>query len=37
MALKFPKLHPHFAAEAGPIDLRGVADRTTLDLELPAA
>lgn len=31
MALKFRKLHPHFAAEATPIDLRGVEDRATLD------
>lgn len=25
------KLHPHFAAEAGPIELRAVTDRATLD------
>jgi len=36
MALKFRKLHPHFAAEASAIDLRGVADRGTLD-EIRAA
>ena len=32
MALTFRKLHPHFAAEAGAIDLRGVADKATLDM-----
>ncbi|MGH8709129.1 MAG: TauD/TfdA dioxygenase family protein [Burkholderiales bacterium] len=31
MSLTFRKLHPHFAAEASPIDLRTVADRATLD------
>jgi len=31
MALTFRKLHPHFAAEVAAIDLRGVADRGTLD------
>lgn len=31
MTLTFRKLHPHFAAEAGAIDLRGAADRGTLD------
>jgi alpha-ketoglutarate-dependent 2,4-dichlorophenoxyacetate dioxygenase len=31
MALAFRKLHPLFAAEAGPIDLRATADRGTLD------
>ena len=31
MALTFRKLHTHFAAEVGAIDLRGVADRGTLD------
>jgi alpha-ketoglutarate-dependent 2,4-dichlorophenoxyacetate dioxygenase len=31
MALTFRKLHPRFAAEAGPIDLRGASDRATLD------
>ena len=31
MALTFRKLHPHLAAEAGAIDLRGVADRATLE------
>jgi alpha-ketoglutarate-dependent 2,4-dichlorophenoxyacetate dioxygenase len=31
MALTFRKLHPHFAAEAGAVDLRGVTDRATLD------
>jgi alpha-ketoglutarate-dependent 2,4-dichlorophenoxyacetate dioxygenase len=31
MGLSFRKLHPHFAAEVGPIDLRGAADRRTLD------
>ena len=36
MALSFRKLHPHFAAEANAIDLRGVADRGTLD-EIRAA
>jgi len=30
MALTFRKLHPHFAAEASAIDLRTVADPTTL-------
>ena len=29
--LTFRKLHPNFAAEAGPIDLRAVHDRPTLD------
>jgi alpha-ketoglutarate-dependent 2,4-dichlorophenoxyacetate dioxygenase len=32
MALSFRKLHPHFAAEVSAIDLRGVADRGTLDV-----
>ena len=36
MGLSFRKLHPHFVAEASPIDLRGVADRGTLD-EIRAA
>ena len=36
MALRFRKLHPHFAAEASAIDLRDVADRGTLD-EIRAA
>ena len=31
MAPTFRKLHPHFAAEVGAIDLRGVADLGTLD------
>ena len=31
MALTFRKLHPHFAAEAGAIDLRAAADQATLD------
>jgi len=31
MALKFRKLHPHFAAEASAVDLRVVADQVTLD------
>src|SRR3954463_8691746 len=31
MALTFRNVHPHFAAEPGPIDLRRVADRATLD------
>ena len=30
MALTFRKLHPHFVAEVGPIDLRGVHDPDTL-------
>ncbi len=30
MALTFRKLHPHFAAEVGPVDLRGVHDPETL-------
>src|SRR5438477_382768 len=30
MALKFRQLHPHFFAEAGPIDLREVHDEATL-------
>lgn len=34
--LRFRKLHPHFAAEVSAIDLRGVADRGTLD-EIRAA
>jgi hypothetical protein len=33
MKIAFRKLHPHFAAEASAIDLRGVADVTTLDIE----
>jgi len=36
MGLSFRKLHPRFAAEAGPIDLRGAADRGALD-EIRAA
>src|SRR5512147_2848521 len=36
MALTFRPLHPLFAAEAGPIDLRGVEDRATLE-EIRAA
>jgi alpha-ketoglutarate-dependent 2,4-dichlorophenoxyacetate dioxygenase len=31
MALSFRKLHPQFAAEAGPVDLREVEDRATLE------
>ena len=31
MALPFRKLHPLFAAEAGPVDLRQVHDRETLE------
>ena len=31
MSLNFRKLHAHFVAEAGPLDLRRIADRTTLD------
>jgi alpha-ketoglutarate-dependent 2,4-dichlorophenoxyacetate dioxygenase len=31
MPLTFHKLHPHFVAEVGPIDLRRVHDRETLD------
>lgn len=31
MSLTFRKLHALFAAEVGPIDLRGVTDRATLD------
>ncbi|HEY8069869.1 MAG TPA: TauD/TfdA family dioxygenase [Burkholderiales bacterium] len=31
MALAFRKLHPRFAAEASAVDLRGVADRATLE------
>src|SRR5947208_16721986 len=31
MALSLRKLHPQFAGEAGPIDLREVEDRATLD------
>src|SRR6267142_343346 len=30
MALTFRKLHPHFVAEAGPVELRGVHDAETL-------
>src|SRR6185369_2586733 len=30
MALAFRKLHPHFAAEAGPVELRRVHDEATL-------
>jgi alpha-ketoglutarate-dependent 2,4-dichlorophenoxyacetate dioxygenase len=30
MALTFRKLHPHFAAEVGPVDLRRVHDQETL-------
>ena len=30
MSLTFEKLHPHFAAEVGPIDLRRVRDPETL-------
>jgi alpha-ketoglutarate-dependent 2,4-dichlorophenoxyacetate dioxygenase len=36
MGLTFRKLHPHFAAEVSSIDLRGVADRGTLE-EIRAA
>jgi len=36
MALTFRKLHPRFAAEASPVDLRGASDRGTLD-EIRAA
>ena len=31
MALTFRKLHPHFVAEVGPVDLRAVRDRATLE------
>jgi alpha-ketoglutarate-dependent 2,4-dichlorophenoxyacetate dioxygenase len=31
MALTFRKLHPHFVAEVGPVDLRTVRDRETLE------
>jgi alpha-ketoglutarate-dependent 2,4-dichlorophenoxyacetate dioxygenase len=31
MALTFRKLHPHFVAEVGPLDLRTVRDRETLE------
>jgi len=31
MALSFRKLHPHFVAEVGPVDLRRVRDPETLD------
>jgi alpha-ketoglutarate-dependent 2,4-dichlorophenoxyacetate dioxygenase len=31
MTLTFRALHPHFAAEVGPVDLRQVHDRPTLD------
>ena len=31
MALTFRKLHPCFSAEVGPVELRTVADRSTLD------
>jgi alpha-ketoglutarate-dependent 2,4-dichlorophenoxyacetate dioxygenase len=31
VSLKFQKLHPHFVAEVGPVDLRRVDDRETLD------
>lgn len=31
MGLTFRKLHPHFVAEVGPVDLRRVHDRETLD------
>ncbi|MGA7986034.1 MAG: TauD/TfdA family dioxygenase [Burkholderiales bacterium] len=31
MTLTFRKLHPHFAAEASPVDLRRVSDRDTLE------
>jgi alpha-ketoglutarate-dependent 2,4-dichlorophenoxyacetate dioxygenase len=31
VALTFRKLHPHFVAEASPVDLRRVHDRETLD------
>jgi alpha-ketoglutarate-dependent 2,4-dichlorophenoxyacetate dioxygenase len=31
VALSFRKLHPQFAAEAGPVDLRTLDDRPTLD------
>ncbi|MFZ1908145.1 MAG: TauD/TfdA family dioxygenase [Burkholderiales bacterium] len=31
MALTFRRLHPHFAAESSPIDLRQVSDRGTLE------
>ncbi len=30
MALTFRKLHPHFVAEVGPVDLRQVHDPATL-------
>jgi alpha-ketoglutarate-dependent 2,4-dichlorophenoxyacetate dioxygenase len=31
MGVSFRQLHPHFAAEAGAVDLRGIADRGMLD------
>src|ERR1700674_3818950 len=31
VALSFRKLHPQFAAEAGPVDLRTAEDRATLE------
>jgi alpha-ketoglutarate-dependent 2,4-dichlorophenoxyacetate dioxygenase len=31
MTLTFRKLHPHFVAEVGPIDLRQVHDRQSLE------
>jgi len=34
LSLTFHKLHRHFAAEVSPIDLRGLADRATLDTTL---
>ena len=36
MDLTFRRLHPHFAGEVSPVDLRGVADRGTLE-EIRAA
>ncbi len=32
MTLRFRKLHPHFAAEAGPVDLRRAEDETLEDI-----
>ena len=31
MALTYRKLHPHFAAEAGEVDLRRVSERDALE------
>ena len=35
MVLTFRKLHPHFAAEVGPVDLRTVSDAETLERSGP--